>query len=462
MNRPALHAITRSPASRTARLGTSLSVVAVAAFLLAACNTVSDLNPFSGPDKVPLKGERIPVMIGSKKVEADPKIADLDVSLPTSVANTDWPQPGGNARHAMEHLSLADGPKQAFSISIGSGSSDERRLLASPIVAGGVIYTMDAEATVRASNATSGAQIWSVDISPETEEEGDLGGGIAYDDGRIFVTTGFAQVVALDAATGKEIWREKVSAPMRAGPTVADGTVFAITVDNRMFAMSAEDGQKLWQHAGIAEVAGILGGASPAVDNKVILVPHSSGEIFALRTANGRMLWSESLAVSRRVGAVAQLADIRANPVIDGGTAFVIGHSGRMTAIAIRTGGRIWVVQIGGIQTPWVAGRWVFAVTTDGIVVAVARDSGRVRWTTQLQKFEDEEDKEDPIVWAGPVLAGDRLIVAGSHGVAVSVSPYSGEILGKIDLPDDVFVAPIVANNTVYFLTEDGQLVGYR
>lgn len=437
-------------------------VAAAATLLLAGCETVKDLNPFAGPDKVPLPGERVPVMIGKKKVEADPKLADVEISLPPAFENTDWPQPGGNAAHVMQHLGLADAPTKAFSVDIGTGSDDERRLLASPIIANGVLYTLDAEAVVSARNADTGSEIWRTDISPEKEEEGDLGGGLAYENGRIFVTTGFAEVVALDAMTGTEIWREKVTAPMRAGPTVNNGTVYAVTVDNRMFALSAEDGKKLWQHSGIAEVAGILGGASPAADGGVVLVPHSSGEVFALRQANGRMLWSESLAAVRRVGAIAALADIRANPVIDRGTAFVIGHSGRMIAIDIRTGGRIWDVQIGGIQTPWVAGRWIFTVTTDGMVVALARANGRVRWTAQLQRFEDEEDKEDPIVWAGPVLAGDRLIVAGSHGVALSLSPYTGEVLGKIDLPDDVFVAPIVANKTVYFLTEDAELVAYR
>lgn len=444
------------------RLFRALAIVAAAGLFVAGCETVKDLNPFEGPDKVPLKGERIPVMIGAKKVEADPKLADIEISLPPAFENTDWPQPGGNAAHVMQHLALADAPKKAFSVSIGTGSDGERRLLASPIVADGVLYTLDAEATVSARNAQSGSQIWRVDISPEKEEEGDLGGGLAYEDGRIFVTTGFAEVVALDAKAGTELWRVKVSAPMRAGPTVNNGTLYAVTVDNRMVALNTTDGKRLWQHSGIAEVAGILGGASPAADGGVVLVPHSSGEVFALRQANGRVLWSESLASVRRVGAVSQLADIRANPVIDRGTAFVIGHSGRMIAIDIRTGGRIWDVQIGGIQTPWVAGRWIFTVTNDGMVVALARANGRIRWTTQLQKFEDEEDKEGPIVWAGPVLAGDRLIIAGSHGVAISLSPYSGKVLGKIDLPDDVFVAPIVSNNTVYFLTEDAELVAYR
>ena len=90
------------------------------------------------------------------------------------------------------------------------------------------------------------------------------------------------------------------------------------------------------------------------------------------------------------------------------------------------------------------------------------REQGRIRWVRQLQRYEDEDDKENAIVWAGPVLASDRLIVAGSHGEALSISPYTGEVIGRIELPDDVMIAPIVAGDTLFFLTDDAQLVAFR
>jgi outer membrane protein assembly factor BamB len=44
----------------------------------------------------------------------------------------------------------------------------------------------------------------------------------------------------------------------------------------------------------------------------------------------------------------------------------------------------------------------------------------------------------------------------------VSMSPYNGEILGRIDLPGPVSVPPVVANGTVYILTENAKLLAYR
>ena len=434
----------------------TLTALAALGFLAAGCES---LNPFKPKEDPPLPGERLSVLNIDAKLRPDPRIADLAVTLPRPQTNPDWPQPGGYPDHAMQHLSLGESPTDAWETSVGAGSTSDRRLLAQPVVAGGKVFTMDAEATVSAFDAADGGRLWSTNVLPEDEEDGDLGGGVSFADGRLYVTTGAAQVVALDANDGNEIWRTSVGGPMRSGPTVAEGRVFAVTVENELIALSAKDGRRLWSHAGIVETAGILGSASPAVARGIVVVPHSSGEIFALRAENGRPLWSEGLAPVRRVNAVATLSDIRGHPVIDRGVVFAISHSGQMVAIDLRSGVRVWDLDIGALQTPWVAGDYVYVVTTNGWIVCVMRESGRVRWVVNLERFADEDED---VIWAGPVLAGDRLIVAGSHGEALSISPYTGEVIGWIPLSDGVQIAPVVADNTLFFLDEDGSLAAKR
>ena len=434
----------------------AFTALAALCLMLAGCES---MNPFAPKEDPPLPGERLSVLDIDQSLRPDPRVADLAVTLPRPQTNPDWPQPGGYPDHAMQHLTLPESLSDAWETSIGAGSSSERRLLAQPVVADGKVFAMDASGKVSAFDAADGGRLWSVNVLPEEEKEGDLGGGVSFADGRLYVTTGAAQVLALDANEGTEIWRTAVSGPMRSGPTVAEGRVFAVTVENELVALSAADGRRLWTHSGIAETAGILGAASPAVARGIVVVPHSSGEIFALRAENGRPLWSEGLASVRRVNAVATLSDIRGHPVIDRGVVFAVSHSGRMVAIDLRSGVRLWDLDIGALQTPWVAGDYVYVVTTKGWIACVMRESGRVRWVVDLARFADEDDD---VFWAGPVLAGDRLIVAGSHGEALSVSPYTGEVIGWIRLSDSVQIPPVVADNTLYFLDEDGSLAAKR
>jgi len=249
---------------------------------------------------------------------------------------------------------------------------------------------------------------------------------------------------------------------MRAGPTVAGGRVYAVTVDNQLFVLDARDGKRLWNHTGIAEVAGLLGGASPAVSDEIAVVPYSSGEIVALRVLNGRQLWSDTLVSSRRLDAVSSLADIRGQPVIDKDRVFAVSHSGQAVSIDIRSGTRAWDRTIAGVNMPWVVGEFIFMLTTKNVLMCMTRRDGRVRWVVQLRNFEDEEDKEDPIAWIGPVVAGNMLLVAGSHGEVLALSPSDGEITGRFEAGNGVLVPPIVANDTLYVLTTDGEIIALR
>lgn len=442
------------------RRGIRVWIFAAAAIALAGCSQIDDL--LGNKDGPKLPGARIPVLLAIDAVQADPGISDLAVLLPRPLTNDSWPQQGGFPNHAMHHLALGDAPRAIWSADAGAGSDDDAPILSGPVTSGGVVYTMDADANVAAHSASDGRLIWRVDIEPPGEDDGNWGGGLAVDDGLVFAATGFAQVVALAADTGQEVWRTSVSGPMRAAPTALNGRVFAVTKDNQLFALNAKDGESLWSHTGFEETAGLIGSASPAVDGDIVVVPYSSGEIFALRVENGRQLWGENLTAIRRADAVSALADIRGRPVIDRGKVYAISHSGRMVAIDLPTGRRIWEASLGGVNQPWVAGDFIFVLTSDATVAALTARDGRIRWLTPIGLFKDPERRRGRINWSGPVLAGDRLIVTGSHGRAVSLSPYTGEVIGELEMPDAVSLSPAVSNETLYFLTDRARLVAYR
>jgi outer membrane protein assembly factor BamB len=351
---------------------------------------------------------------------------------------------------------------RAWSASVGQGADSDRYILARPVVAGGRVYAMDAGATVTALDGQGGRQIWRVDLTPSDEDGGLFGGGLAFDDGRLFATTPFGIVYALDATSGTQIWQARVPGPLRSAPAASGGRVFVVTVDNQLFALAAEDGRPLWNYAAIAQDASLLGGATPAVAGPLLIAAFSSGELVAFEVESGRSLWSDSLAGLARGDAIATLADIHGLPVIDRDRVIAVSNSGTLTAVSLLRGGRLWNANIGSAQTPWVAGDFVYLLTTDGEVVCVTRDEGRVRWIQSLPVFADPVERSGPITWSGPVLLGDRLIVTSSAGDALSLSPYTGDALGRIQLASGSHQPPIVADNTMYLLSDNGELTAYR
>lgn len=438
-----------------------LKAAAFAAMLPALAGCGAD-DWFGEPDKPPLPGKRISVLVHDTELSPD-RGKSVDIVLPRPEANADWPQTGGYSHHAMQHIAIADTISRAWSTDIGSGSSSENRLVSAPVVAAGRVYVMDSGARVSAYDAGDGHRLWRYDLTPDADEDSVVrGGGVAFDGGRLFAATGVGELWALDAATGGQFWKVALDAPLRAAPTVYGGRVFVVTASNRVVAYAAQDGAKLWEFTGAEEAEGLLGAASPAADLGVVVVAMRSGALAALRVENGSLAWEDSLAGGRRSSGFLSIGDIKAPPVIAGGRVYATGNSGLTAAIDLRTGGRIWEKEIAGVDMPWVAGGFLFMVGTNNEVVALEARSGRILWVTPLSQWLRPESRGGRIVWNGPILAGDRLLLAGSHGYVVAISPYTGKVIGYDRLSAGVSVPPIAADGTVYFLTDDADLLAYR
>jgi len=397
-----------------------------------------------------------------RQFEPDPDLAKIAITLPAPVVNPDWPEPGGYPNHAMQHLSLPDTLTRVWSTSTGEGASRYSRVLSHPIVEKGRVYAMDGGVQVGAYDAATGDRLWQVDLKPEEERGNSFGGGLAFWNDRLYASTGYAQVLALDPVNGKTIWKSNVGAPVRSGPTVADGRVFVVTVENELTVLAADDGRRLWVHNGIPETASLLGSASPAVEGEVVVVAYSSGELYALTVETGRPLWSDNLASTSNLDAVSTLADIRGWPVIDRGRVYAASHSGRMAAIDLRSGERAWEQELGSTHSLWVAGDYVYILSNDNELICLTRNEGKVRWVRLLPSYENEKKKKDPMTWAGPVLGGDRLIVLSSDGGAISISPYTGEPLGREEMSGGGYFSPVIADNSLYVLTDNAELSAYR
>ncbi len=422
----------------------------VASLLLGACSDWWGDNP-----DPPLPGKRISVLFHQKTLLPDPELRKTEILLPAPAVNPEWPQPGGYANHAMHHLAINDSIKRVWSVSAGAGSNNEERFVDTPVVADGKVFVMDSQTQVGAFDAKTGKELWQVNLTPEDENDGHIGGGVTYNRGRVFATTGFAQVIALNANNGSEIWRRNVGAPIRSAATVRGGRVFVVSLDNKLHVLKASNGETLWTNTGISEVASLLGGSSPAVDSGVVVVPYSSGELVALKVENGRVLWTDSLSSARRMRSSSRISQIRGLPVIDRGRVFAVSYGGVMVSIDLRTGQRIWDQEIGSLGSPWVAGEYVFVLTNEAEIIALSRSDGRIYWVRGLPRFGDLENNKDPIIWTGPVLADNRLIVAGSQGQVLTVSPYTGDFLGKVELSDGVSVPPVIANRSLYFMSDN-------
>ena len=420
---------------------------------------------FGGGDKkgTPTVGERTPILSRIETgAKVDPELASVSVVLPPAQVNETWAQAGGTASKSYGHLALSQSPTRAFTVQV-EGATNRRRLGASPVIGGGMLFAVGGDGQLTAFDASTGARRWSYDTGLSSDARPSaFGGGASYDNGTVYMTDGFGNVVSLKAQTGAELWKVKPSGPLRGSPTIAFGSVFVMTQDNQIIALDANDGSVQWQDSGSATQAGVFGVAAPAAGQGTVIAGYSSGELVAHRYENGRTLWADALARTSISTQVGSLTDIDADPIIDQGRVYALGQGGRMAAYELVTGQRIWELNLSGISTPAIAGEWIFTLTDDARLLAIARSNGRVRWLTQLPRWRDVEDEKGPIYWSGPVLAGNSLWAANSEGQIYRIGTAEGAATLFTDLDEPVSLAPVVANNTLYVMDDSGRISAFR
>ena len=460
----------------TSRRKPFLAACLIVALGVGGCSTLNSLNPFDGNDD-PLQtaddGERISIVASDQVLEVAEALKGVDFALPQPVLQVNWPLPGGTPGQSVGHVDAAPGLSIAWRRNFGEGSGRGRHVVAPPIGADGRIFVMDAKGRVSALDARSGAQIWRTETDPgERRDRLGFGGGMAYADGRLYISSGFRQMLQLDATTGAVGWRVRTGEPIHAAPTVSGGRVMVVALDNTLLTFDTATGTPGWTYQALSESVRILAASSPAVQGDTVVASFGSGELVALRGANGNDLWNEALSRASRTSALSEIRDIPGRPVIYQGDVFAVSHSGVFSATDLRTGLARWSLPVVGYSSPWPAGDVVYVVSRNGEVVCASRETGQIFWMRDLNEgFVSKRkggflgiggSRQQRPVWSGPLLANNRLIMAGQEGRLVALNAKTGEVERELNLRSSVLMAPIAMGDTIYVVTDEAQLIAFR
>ena len=423
------------------------------------------LTACGGRDVI-LSGERVDIRdgIGSEAVDTAEANQSVSISLPATQANANWTHRNGSAQHRLQHPAYSGSLTPVWTADIGSGDSRRARITADPIVAGGRIFTLDALSQVVATS-TSGATLWARNLTPGIERGTDAsGGGLAFAGDRLFVTTGFGELTAIDAATGSEIWSQDLDAPGGSAPTVAGDLVYVTSRDSRAWAVEVDSGRIRYTVDGTPSSSNFAGGAGAAIAGDLVVFPFPSGEVMAMFRQGGLRRWSSTVSGERDGRAAASVSDISGDPVVDGNRIYVGNQSGRVVALNATNGDRIWTATEGALSPVWPEGGSLFLVNDLNELVRLDSNDGSRLWGTQLPVFVEKRTRRQRTIFAhyGPVLASGRLIVASSDGNVRLFNPQDGSLIGQAELRGGAASNPAVAGGTLYLVTKRGQLVAFR
>ena len=419
--------------------------------------------------EVILPGERLGVRDILQDAPQDDAAAvntTVPANVPAATNNASWAQSHVSPFARIPNAALSSNLTQIWSVSIGQGDGRRSRIITDPVVADGRVFTVDSDGRVSATS-TAGQPLWSFSLVPLRDDQSDaLAGGLAYNNGRLYVTSGFGVLMAVDAATGAEIWTQRLQTTATGAPTVFGGLVYVIAGDSTAWAIEEEDGRVRWQQDGLGDVGNVAGAAPPAVNDRHVVFSFGSGAVQGAFRQGGLRLWNADIVGARRGFAIALVDDITGYPVIDGNRVYAGNHSGRVVGLNVSSGERLWTAQHGALDPVWPAGGSVYLVSDLNELVRLNAEDGSQIWSVDLPGYEPvrrpQRRRDSAFTNHGPIMAGGRLIVASSDGFLRSFDPSSGELLSQTEIRGGATTRPVVANGVLYVVSTNGTLHAYR
>lgn len=432
------------------RRRTALSGLPLA--LLAACATKKNVIP----------GKQIPVVATNTGMDVSPDAPA--VTMPPAVALSSWPQPQANAAHAPGNVAAPLNFKKRWTADVGVGGGYRATLRASPLIAGNQAFSMDSDASVRAHALDDGHMLWHTPTRPKHASQHNMGGGISYDSGKIYATTGYNEIMALDAANGKVLWRQPLDLSPRCAPLVAGPLVAVTILADVLLTFDAATGTPGWRFSGNAgqptdAAVGITG--APAYSDGIIVAGFSTGTLAGIDAKSGTPLWEQSLASGYGQASELDFSDIVAAPVITNGVVYAVNLGDTLMAVDLHSGVKVWTHGAAGINPLACAGEFVFLLDGQQKLYAIHADDGLVRWSLQLKAYNNTKSKSGPILWAGPVLVNGQLVMANDHGQMAVVDAVAGKLTTTINIDGPADVAPIAAAGMLLQLTRNAKLTAY-
>jgi len=419
---------------------------------LASCST----------PKAKIVGVQIPVLpdTGAFVVAVDAP----SVTLPPAIALDHWPQQLANAAHAPGNAAGPTTLNPHWVTNIGEPGGYRQPLLATPLLAGDRVFTMDANAVVTAHALSDGSQVWRRVTRPKHATEQNIGGGIGYDQGKIYASTGYGELLALDAASGNILWRQALDYPTRTAPMIAGGLVAVVVQNDLLLTFDAGTGTPGWRFTGsVTDNSGAAVGitGAPAYADGIVVAGFSSGTLAALDANSGTPLWEQSLASSFGQASSLDFSDIVAAPVISGGVVYAIGLGNTAMAVDLHSGAKVWTHAASGTNAYCVAGEFVFLLDKTQTLFAIHADDGLVSWSLSMPNYHVPKKKKKPLIWSGPVMVNGQLLLTNDFGEIAFVDSVAGTLQSKGKLAGPADLTPIAAGGVLVQLTRDAKLTAY-
>ena len=375
------------------------------------------------------------------------------IKIDKSISVDSWSQQYQNERNHLFHFKSKSKLSLKKKIKLNDIAFDKIDHVTIPVFDLNNVYYADNDFNVYSTRLDNGKINWVLRLENEKTENLPFIGGFSLHKNELFITSGLGNIYSVNAENGEILWKKKLLVQFSRPPLVFKNKIIVVSDDNQTFALNTKDGNLMWSHVGNIEEVSIIGGSKPVVTENIVIISYSSGEIYALDHNDGTLIWFDNV-TSGNFFNKSSLNDIQSPISIVGDKVFVPSFSDKFIAYEISNGNKIWNLKLSSINPFVVSGGSIYLIDTLGRLLCIDKMNGKLLWAVQLKVSNDGEE----VSWYGPLLSSNKLILNNSDGQVISISPFTGKLLSKINFSEELVSNPINIGEQIILISKKGTL----
>jgi outer membrane assembly lipoprotein YfgL len=312
-------------------------------------------------------------------------------------------------------------------------------------VSGTMVTVANSEGVLAAFDAATGAELWRAALGAP------IAAGVGSDGKFTAAVTRANDLLVLDG--GRELWRQKLLAPSFTAPLVAGGRVFVLAADRSVTAFDGSSGRKLWNQQRPGESL-VLRQAGVLLAVGDTLVAGMGGRLAGLNPGNGSIRWEAAIATPRGTNDIERLVDLVGRVARDGAVVCARAFQAAVGCVDTARGSLLWSKPAIGSIGVHGDEKYVFGVESDGKMIAWRRGDGDRAWVSERLLYRN---------LTAPLAVGRSVVVGDEAGLVHWLSRDDGSILTRMATDGSAVVAgPVLASGTLIVVTRNGNIFGFK
>jgi outer membrane protein assembly factor BamB len=387
------------------------------------------------------------------------KQSNEPVSLPLPTSRVDHICSLGSVNHTSVNHAMNKNPQIVLQKSVACSA-----VRTEPVFSNGSLFFVDADGIlhgvpvhdIRRHVVLEKNVVPLLRVSLVPQKDNEFAGGLAIHGDVVYVSSNVGDVIAFDIRSRKEKWRASLMIPIQGAPVVASGKVIVMTIENQVIALDASSGRQIWRVSGKESRTVMSSFGSPAVDCDCVIFASTTGDSACVSLSNGLERWTDMVLSTNMSESGSAISHVSASPVVDCGMAFFVNAESSACANDVASGVRLWEARIGSLFPLIVLGNSVFSLTSQGSVVCLSKSDGSLKWRKDVLPLQKPGVSAG---WVGFLMINSEIALFSSVGDIVFLDSKSGAFLRRIETKQKIATPPIIIDKTMHLLSENGTII---